>query len=123
LLSNDQSLAVEASVNDVKATLLSTVTSNAVKPVKSIVVIAGAVLTVTSPPLPVTVREFNLVWVEPKERFWSSFLFSSPKSAVAPEDNDGSLSLMNVTLTVSKSVAAATVAHQIQYLILQCYYL
>jgi len=61
LLSNDQSFADVASVNDVKATLLSIVTSKAVRPVKSTEVTAGAASTVTSPPLPVTLTVFNLV--------------------------------------------------------------
>ena len=83
---------------------------NASALVKSIVVKAGAAVTLMSPTFPVTVIEVNLVWADVTEISWSALSSLSSKLAVAADDKLGSLSLIIVTLRVSRSVAAVIVA-------------
>ena len=105
MLSKVQSFAEVASVNEVNEVFPLILTSNAAAPVILSVARLGTALSVTSPALPVTVKEVNLVCVLPNDKSCAVVLFSSLKSSTEAEERAGSLSLIKVMFTFSKSVA------------------
>jgi len=107
------SSAFEASVHEDKDELPEAITSNASAPVKSTVSNTGTLVNLTSPVLPVTVTLVNFAWELVNNKSWSAFRSLSSRSATSAEANAGSLSLICVMFTVSRSVAPDTSADTI----------